>query len=63
MTTDTMDLQDLLKTTTDPDFGRHTIGFSIQRLMELEVETRTGALPGARTPKRLNHRNGYRDRD
>src|SRR5579863_8826896 len=31
--------------------------------MELEVEARTGAAPGERTPDRLNHRNGYRDRD
>jgi transposase-like protein len=31
--------------------------------MALEVETLTGAEPGARTPDRLNHRNGYRDRD
>jgi putative transposase len=63
MTTETMDLQALLEKTTDPDFLRHMIGFSAQRLMELEVEGLTGAAPGARTPDRLNHRNGYRDRD
>lgn len=63
MTIETMNLQDLLEKTTDPDFLRHMIGFSAQRLMELEVESRTGAAPGARTPDRLNHRNGYRDRD
>jgi putative transposase len=39
------------------------IGFSAQRLMELEVEGLTGAAPGARTLARINHRNGYRDRD
>ena len=39
------------------------ISFTAQRLMALEVETLTGAEPGARTPDRLNHRNGYRDRD
>ena len=43
MTTETMDLQSLLKKTTDPDFPRHMIGFTAQRLMELEVETLTGA--------------------
>ena len=63
MTTETMDLQALLEKTTDTDFLRHMIGFSAQRLMELEVEGLTGAAPGARTPDRLNHRNGYRDRD
>ena len=63
MTLETMDLQSLLEKTTDSDFLRHMIGFTAQRLMELEVEGLTGAAPGARTPDRLNHRNGYRDRD
>jgi putative transposase len=63
MTTETMDLQALLEKTTDTDFLRHMIGFTAQRLMELEVAGLTGAAPGARTPDRLNHRNGYRDRD
>lgn len=62
-TTDSMDLHSLLEKTTDADFLRHMIGFTAQRLMELEVEGLTGAAPGARTPDRLNHRNGYRDRD
>ena len=30
--------------------------------MALEVEGLTGAAPGERTPARINHRNGYRDR-
>ena len=63
MTTQSMNLQDLLVKTTDPDFLRQMIGFTAQRLMELEVETLTGAAPGVRTPDRLNQRNGYRDRD
>lgn len=63
MTTETMNLQTLLEKTTDPDFLREMISFTAQRLMALEVETLTGAEPGARTPDRLNHRNGYRDRD
>ena len=63
MTTETMDLQDLPGKSTDPDFPRQMTGFTAQRLMELEVEGLTGAPPGARTPERLNHRNGYRDRD
>jgi len=63
MTNETMNLQALLEKTTDPDFLREMIGFTAQRLMALEVETLTGAEPGARTPDRLNQRNGYRDRD
>jgi putative transposase len=31
--------------------------------MELEVESLTGAAHGERSPERINHRNGYRDRD
>ena len=47
----------------DSDFLREMIGFSAQRLMELEVESLTGARHGARDPDRLTHRNGYRERD
>jgi Transposase, Mutator family len=57
MTNTTMNLQELLEKTTDPDFLREMIGFTAQRLMELEVETRTGAAPGVRSPERLNQRN------
>ena len=38
------------------------VGFAAQRLMELEVESLTGAAHGERNPDRINHRNGYRDR-
>jgi putative transposase len=63
MTDETMNLQDLLEKTTDGDFLRQMIGYTAQRLMALDVEALTGAEPGARTPDRLNQRNGYRDRD
>ena len=59
MTDDNMDLQDLLEKTADTDFLREMIGFAAQRLMELEVESLTGAAhgePQRRTddpPKRL----------
>jgi putative transposase len=58
----TMDLQTLLEKTTDTDFLREMIGFTAQRLMELEVESLTGAPHGSRSADRLTHRNGYRDR-
>lgn len=38
------------------------IGFTAQRLMELEVTGATGAAHGEKTPLRLAQRNGYRDR-
>jgi transposase-like protein len=63
MTTETMDLQSLLEKSTDSDFPRQMIGFTAHRLMELEIEGLTGAPPGTRSPDRINHRNGYRDRD
>src|ERR1700728_2051800 len=57
-----MNLQDLLEKTTDADFLREMIGYTAQRLMDVEVEALTGAAPGVRGPGRLNQRNGYRDR-
>src|SRR6202012_1913953 len=63
MTTNaTMDLQALLEKTTDSDFLRERIGFTAQRLMDLEVEGLTGAPHGSRSADRLVQRNGYRDR-
>ena len=63
MTEDIMNLRALLEKTADTDFLREMIGFTAQRLMELEVESLTGAAHGERSPDRLTHRNGYRERD
>jgi hypothetical protein len=60
MTATNMDLRELLEKTADTDFLREMIGFTAQRLMELEVETLTGAAHGSRNTDRLTHRNGYR---
>ncbi len=62
MTDDMMTLQTLLAKQPDADVLREMTGFAAQRLMELEVEAKTGAAHGERTPDRLTQRNGYRDR-
>jgi putative transposase len=63
MTEDRMALQALLEKTPDADYLRQMIGFAAQRLMELDIESRTGAAHGERSSERLAQRNGYRDRD
>ena len=55
-------LRTLLEKSSDTELLREMVGFAAQRLMELEVESRTGAAHGERSPARVNHRNGYRDR-
>src|SRR5919204_3600378 len=63
MTDDMMNLRTLVEKNSDADLLREMIGFAAQRLMELEVESLAGASRGERSPERVNHRNGYRDRD
>ncbi len=50
MTDDMMTLRGLLEKSSDADLLREMIGFSAQRLMELEVEGLTGAGHGERSP-------------
>ena len=61
-TNDMMTLRALLEKSSDADLLREMIGFTAERLMALEVEGLAGAAHGERTPERINHRNGYRDR-
>ena len=63
MTDEMMSLRTLLEKSADADLLREMVGFAAQRLMELEVESLTGAAHGERSADRINHRNGYRDRD
>ncbi len=62
MTDEMMSLRTLLEKSSDADLLREMVGFAAQRLMELEIESLTGAGHGERSPERINHRNGYRDR-
>jgi transposase-like protein len=63
MTNDMMHLQGLLEKSADADLLREMIGFASHRLMELEVEAKTGAGYGEKNAGRLVQRNGYRERD
>lgn len=58
MTDDMMNLRALVEKSADADLLREMIGFAAQPLME----RLTGAPHSACDPKRINHRNGYRDR-
>jgi transposase-like protein len=62
MTDEMMTLRTLLEKSSDADLLREMIGFTAQRLMELEVESKTGAGYGEKSAERLAQRNGYRDR-
>jgi transposase-like protein len=62
MTNEMMTLRTLLEKSSDADLLREMIGFTAQRLMELEVEDKTGAGYGEKSTDRLVQRNGYRDR-
>lgn len=68
MTTDMMNLRDLVEKTPDADLLREMVDpcgrrFAAERLMELEVGAATGAAYGEKDPARLAQRNGYRERD
>jgi len=63
MTDERMALIELVEKQADGDLVREMLAFAAERIMEAEVEARTGAAKGARTPMREVQRNGYRDRD
>ncbi len=62
MTDDRMTLIELTEKGADADLVRALLAFAAERMMELEVEAKTGAALGARSSARCTHRNGYRER-
>ena len=62
MTDPRMALADLLEKGADADFLKDVLAFALQRLMDIEVDAACGAGLHARTPERVNSRNGYRER-
>ncbi len=62
MTDERMALIELIEKGADADLIRDMLAFAAERLMNLEVEALTGAPAGMRSPDRLTHRNGYRER-
>jgi transposase-like protein len=63
MTDERMALIELIEKQADSDLVREMLAYAADRIMELEVELRTGAAKGARSPLREVQRNGYRERD
>ena len=62
MTIDRMTLKALVEKGSDDDLLREMMAYVANRMMDLEVENVTGAAHGERSPARINHRNGYRQR-
>lgn len=62
MTDERMALIELIEKSADADLVREMLGFAAGRLMEIEVQGRTGAAHGVRDPDRQVQRNGYRER-
>jgi putative transposase len=63
MTIDRITLKDLVEKGSDADLLREMLAFVTGRMMEMEVESITGATHGERSADRQNQRNGYRMRD
>ncbi|WP_186201916.1 transposase, partial [Jannaschia seosinensis] len=63
MTDDRMALLELVEKEADGDLVREMLAFAARRIMEAEIETRTGVAKGVRSPSREVQRNGYRERD
>jgi putative transposase len=62
MTEERMALLELIEKNADAELVREMLSFAAGRLMEAEVQARTGAAHGVRDPGRQAQRNGHRER-
>jgi putative transposase len=62
MTIDRLHLAELIEKGSDVDLLREMMTFVVDRMMDLDVESLTGAAYGERSADRTNQRNGYRER-
>ena len=62
MTIDRLHLAELIEKGSDADLLREMMTFVVDRMMDLDVESLTGAAYGERSADRTNQRNGYRER-
>ena len=62
MTIDRMLLRELIEKGSDSDLLKEMTAFAVNRMMDLEVESLTGAAHGERSALRTNQCNGYRER-
>jgi len=63
MTIDRVAMKELLEKGTDQDLLREMLAFVASRMMDVEVESLTGAAHGECSPERTTQRNGYRTRN
>jgi len=62
MTDERVALLELIEKGADADLVRELLAYASDRLMAVEIDQLTGAAAGARSPDRVNYRNGYRER-
>ena len=63
MTIERVAMKELLEKGSDQDLLREMLAFVSARMMDVEVESLTGAAHVERSPERTNQRNGYRTRE
>ena len=63
MTIDRVAMKELLEKGSDQDLLREMLAFVTSRMMDVEVESLTGASHGERSTDRTKQRNGYRTRE
>lgn len=63
MTNERMALLEPIEQRADGNLVREMLAYAAERIMEMEVELKTGVAKGSRSPLREVQRKGYRERD